>query len=242
MKKRERDERLVVSGDSVFFTLQGEGPTMGEPALFLRVNECNLTCTYCDTPYTWNRRLPEYNERRKLNVAEVVELILSTGANRCTRLVITGGEPLLQQRLLAKVANAPGIADWIVEIETNGTVEPTAFIDRHSVQINCSPKLSNSGVTREKRIVPDVLEALATRYTTYFKFVVSEEHHLDEIVAEYQPHLGGLPPHRIYLSPEGIDIATIDAVRERLAPIALRHGFTMGDRQHIRLFGNKRRT
>lgn len=242
MKQAERSRQLIVSGDGVFFTVQGEGPTMGEPAVFLRVNECNLTCSYCDTPYTWNRQEPAYRERRKLEIGEVVESIVATGANRCARLVITGGEPLLQQSLLAQVANASEIAQWVIEIETNGTIEPSAFTGRHSVQINCSPKLSNSNVLKRKRINPGVLELLSTRYSTYFKFVVSDESHLEEIVSDYMPHLSGLPAHRVYLSPEGIDIATIDSIRARLAPLANQYGFVMGDRQHIRLFGNKRRT
>ncbi len=215
---------------------------MGEPAVFLRLNECNLSCSYCDTPYTWKRADPGYAERRQVELPEVATLIADTAAGRCTRLVLTGGEPLLQQRVLARLCDLPVLAHWDIEIETNGTVVPEAFRGRSRVQINCSPKLSNAGVSREKRLEPLVLQSLSRDYFTYFKFVVKTEAHVLEIVSDFMPLLTTLPPDRIYLSPEGIDVATIDAIRQTLTPLAELHGFKMGDRQHIRKFGNIRRT
>jgi len=38
----------------IFYTLQGEGASTGIPAIFIRLSQCNLQCTWCDTPYTWN--------------------------------------------------------------------------------------------------------------------------------------------------------------------------------------------
>ena len=242
METSDKLEQLILSGDGAFFTVQGEGPTMGEPAVFVRLNECNLTCSYCDTPYTWRRSDAGYEERRKISSEALIRSILDTNAGRSKRLVITGGEPLLQQRGLRSIFDSAEFYDWDIEIETNGTIEPILFAGRERVQINCSPKLSNAGVVREKRICPDVLAKLATSYFTYFKFVVSTEDHIREIVSDFLPLLNGLPDGRIYLSPEGIDVSTIDEVRARIVGSAGDHGFILGDRQHIRLFGNKRRT
>ena len=47
-------DKIRLSGDGIFGTIQGEGKSMGEPVVFLRTHICNLRCTWCDTPYTWN--------------------------------------------------------------------------------------------------------------------------------------------------------------------------------------------
>ena len=36
-------------------TWQGEGPSAGQVAAFVRLGLCNLTCAWCDTAYTWDR-------------------------------------------------------------------------------------------------------------------------------------------------------------------------------------------
>ncbi|HRH94161.1 MAG TPA: 7-carboxy-7-deazaguanine synthase QueE [Candidatus Peribacteria bacterium] len=239
---KQDEQTLLVSGDSVFFTTQGEGKTMGEPAVFLRTNECNLDCRFCDTPYTWQPGHPSYNERTRWTVDYARQQIVSAAQGRCSRMVLTGGEPLLQQSLLAQLANGAEVADWDVEIETNGTIVPEAFRGRGKTQINCSPKLANSGIAPERRIRPAVLREMAQGFNTYYKFVVGDVADVDEIEREYLPHLKGLPDGRIFLSPEGVTVEAIDQARERVAKRAAELGFVLGDRQHIRLYGNKRKT
>src|SRR5271157_4580203 len=51
--------KFKVSGDGVFYTLQGEGITIGRPAVFFRLHVCNLQCVWCDSWYTWNKNTPE---------------------------------------------------------------------------------------------------------------------------------------------------------------------------------------
>lgn len=233
-------DTIVISGDGAFYTFQGEGPTVGEQAVFLRVNECNLSCKYCDTPYTWNQTDPGYQERRKLTVDEVLKLVLEVNAGRCKRLVLTGGEPLLQQRTLAELCCRPELAEWVVEIETNGTIFPDLFLGRANLQINCSPKLSNSGIFRGKRINQSVLERLSRTPGVVFKFVVSEKSHVEEIAEDFFPLIGDFPRDRIFLSPEGIDVDTLDTVLAKILPIALQYGFSVSDRKHIRVYGNRR--
>lgn len=56
---RNDSENFRVSGDGVFYTLQGEGASMGRPATFLRLHHCNLDCSWCDAWYTWDQRSKE---------------------------------------------------------------------------------------------------------------------------------------------------------------------------------------
>lgn len=92
------------------------------PVVFMRLSRCNLACTWCDTAYTWrfkgdNRphRDGETFERKanqvKLSPSEAAERILALGQRR---LVITGGEPLLQGGALADVLAQ--IPDMEIEI------------------------------------------------------------------------------------------------------------------------------
>ena len=89
--------RLADGSPEIFHTLQGEGASLGSPAVFLRLSLCNLHCHWCDTPYTWNWeqtpwihqdgiKFSKTDEIVELSPAEVAPLILSY---KCIRLVLT---------------------------------------------------------------------------------------------------------------------------------------------------------
>jgi len=93
----------------IFHSLQGEGPTIGTATVFLRLATCNLACTWCDTKYTWDWDHYRYDDEViSMETSSVRDSIL---AFDCPHLVITGGEPLLQQRdltgLVAVVESRP---------------------------------------------------------------------------------------------------------------------------------------
>jgi organic radical activating enzyme len=230
----------------LFASVQGEGPSAGRPTAFVRLSRCNLACQWCDTAYTWrftgdNRphRDDASFERNTnqivLDEADVAARILALGLDR---LVITGGEPLLQGPALARmVALLPGIH---IEIETNGTVAPVSALDALVHQYNVSPKLAHSGNPEALALIPERLTAWAADPRAFFKFVVASEADLAEVIALRGTY--SIPNDRLFVMPEGTTSATVTARLRWLAPAAVLHGIRLSDRLHIHLFGDTRGT
>ncbi|HLM29695.1 MAG TPA: 7-carboxy-7-deazaguanine synthase QueE [Acidimicrobiales bacterium] len=215
-------------------TFQGEGPSAGRRAGFVRLGRCNLDCAWCDTPYTWDWR--RFDPAVELS-AEPVEGIVARLAEMAPEIVvITGGEPLLQQRRLVPLLVACREGGWPVEIETNGTLAPDPAVVALVAGWNVSPKLANSGVPRERRVRPDALAALLATGRAVFKFVATSPDDLDEIAELADAH--DLSP--IWVMPEGIDAATVlDRARSLAAP-TLARGWNLTPRLHILLWGDER--
>jgi organic radical activating enzyme len=231
---------FIVSGDGVFFTEQGEGRTAGEPAVFFRLHHCNLGCSWCDTPYTW--KTDEESERWSLD--ETVKKICNewkagNADGKVLRLVITGGEPLLQQSAIIELLKMPELENWKIEIETNGTIIPSEEIPPDT-QFNCSPKLENSGLQKKQRMNPEALFTLAKR-NTYFKFVVKNEEDIDELIKTYDPYIFSVQKNRIFISPEGVTAEALDEVTDKIIWRVAKEGYILGDRLQIRKYGNMRR-
>src|SRR5450432_1912642 len=105
----------------IFESLQGEGASVGAPTVFVRLAQCNLHCTWCDTKYTWDFEHYRYEDEVHEQSVDAVAQIVNASTTR--RLVLTGGEPLLQQRALQALWGALA-SDIAVEVETNGTIAP----------------------------------------------------------------------------------------------------------------------
>lgn len=230
----------------IFASLQGEGPSAGTPVAFLRLSRCNLACTWCDTAYTWrftgdnrpHRDGVTYERRAnqvKLAPAEAAARIAALGQKR---LVITGGEPLLQGGALADLlAELPDIA---VEIETNGTTRAPAHVDIRVDQYNVSPKLAHSGNAASLALIPERMDAYAVDPRAFFKFVIAEPADVEEVLGLVRAYM--IPPARVFLMAEGTTSAALRARQEWLAPLCLEHGLRMSDRMHIHLYGDTRGT
>jgi 7-carboxy-7-deazaguanine synthase len=234
----------------IFASLQGEGPSAGKPCAFVRLSRCNLACVWCDTAYTWrfegdNRphRSGETFERAANQVTlreeETAARIAALGK---PRLVVTGGEPLLQApalaRLLAQLRSGlPGMA---IEIETNGTVAPPPALDALVDQYNVSPKLAHSGNPAALALLPERLAHWAAEPRAFFKFVVAAPIDAAEVLALADQF--AIPAERIYLMAEGTDAATLATREAWLAPLCLAHNLTLSKRLHIELYGDTRGT
>ncbi|MEN8773682.1 MAG: 7-carboxy-7-deazaguanine synthase QueE [Akkermansiaceae bacterium] len=237
--------RLADGSAEIFHTLQGEGASLGAPAVFLRLSLCNLHCHWCDTPYTWNwKKTPwEHQDGIKFSKAEqIIELSPSEIAPliskyHCDRLVLTGGEPLLQQDELAELTKLLPRAQFI-EVETNGTQIPSKKFIEIPTQFNVSPKLSNSGIDENLRLNFKALNLLSSLETAFFKFVVCNQTDLDEVKAlQSKLHLTS---ERIYLMPEGRDAETLQQRSLWLADICRDLGYRFSPRLHVLLWGNER--
>jgi 7-carboxy-7-deazaguanine synthase len=230
----------------IFASLQGEGPSAGKPCAFVRLSRCNLACTWCDTAYTWrfegdNRphRDGVTYERAANQVTlaedEVAARIAALGQ---ARLVVTGGEPLLQAPALARMlALLPGTA---IEIETNGTVAPSPALDALVQQYNVSPKLAHSGNTAELALPPERLRHWAAEPRAAFKFVVAAPGDVEEVLRLADSF--AIPRERVWLMAEGTDAATLAARERWLAQLCLDHSLTLSKRLHIELYGDTRGT
>lgn len=235
-------------GPEIFHTIQGEGVSAGCPAVFVRASRCNLHCVWCDTDHTWNfEGTPWKHERntkhRKADVtievepSEIAERILTFN---CPRVVITGGEPLLQEAGFLETIGLirETMPDCVFEVETNGTRIPSLAFAEAVNQFNVSPKLANSGMEEALRLNSDALAYFAASPKAWFKFVVSTPADLAEIQTIRTRF--EIPASRVLLMPEGRTAAQLDRSAEWLAGICRDLGFRFCDRLHVRIWGDKR--
>jgi 7-carboxy-7-deazaguanine synthase len=216
-------------------TFQGEGPSCGQPALFIRTSRCNLTCTWCDEPRTWDRsRFDLADHTTCRSVAGLAEWVLDQDTEL---VVITGGEPLLQQHRLLPLVTTLLDADRRVEFETNGTVSPLPDLWCEGVRFNVSPKLASSGVPTRRRIVPAALDTLAQTNSVY-KFVITAEHRESDL-AETGELVDTHGLRRVWLMPEGTTRDAITTGLHALAEPALTRGWGLTTRLHIQLWENE---
>lgn len=226
--------RLLVA--EMFTTVQGEGPSSGRQAVFVRLSRCNLSCPSCDTPFTWDTsRYDLRAETRPLRGEQIVTWVLAQPASL---VVITGGEPLLQQELLLPVVASLTDAGRQVEIETNGTIAPTADLARLVGAFNVSPKLSTFAAVTDagRRINPLALTALMATGRAMFKFVAHDTADLaevDQLCTEY-----GLNP--VWVMPEGTSPERVVAVSQAIADDVIRRGWNLSSRLHVLCWGDQR--
>ena len=78
-------ENHVLKVRSIFYTIQGEGPLTGKPAVFVRLSHCNLTCSFCDAFFEQgvDMTFKEIHDEIRKELPDNVET---------SNIVITGGE------------------------------------------------------------------------------------------------------------------------------------------------------
>ena len=267
----------------LFYSIQGEGMYVGVPSVFLRLFGCNLTCqgfagtpsnsvdpssikrveelngadfsVGCDSRYSWH---PDY-KHLALNedVEHVAELILELVRDTSqtdVHLVITGGEPLMQQKAIVELVSKLNpyfdqtIRELVLTIETNGTIPLDASF-RTSLQdsvdvllYSISPKLSHSGDPYSKRMNLKAIDSINKNLYGYdnvqLKFVVSTEFHIKEVQQLLSDEYHLLSYNPVYLMPLGGSLIDYQKSAPNVAQLALKYGFRYSPRLHIDLFGN----
>ena len=237
----------------IFYSLQGEGISAGTPSVFVRTSGCNLQCHWCDTEYTWNWLGTKYGHAKdagpgpakhdrdqvqiRLSAQEIAEHILQFN---CSNIIFTGGEPLLQQRVLIQLIQLlreqqPGSE---FEFETNGTLVPDPDLDLYATRYNVSPKLANSGMPLTSRFRTPALQWFADSPKATFKFVATSRADAEEIIA-FQSQFQ-LAPARILLMPEGRNRDSLNEHRALVFQLCMEFGWRFSDRLHVALFGERR--
>jgi 7-cyano-7-deazaguanosine (preQ0) biosynthesis protein QueE len=215
-------------------TFQGEGPSVGRRAVFVRLSGCNLDCTWCDTPYTWDwTRFDQAEQAHTVPITTILDWVIARDADL---VVITGGEPLIQQRRLLPLVAAVRATGRLVEVETNGTIAPTVELIEQVTRFNVSPKLAGSGVSADRGIRPDALTALRDTGKAVFKFVIATAGDIEELAALQGRH--HLTP--IWVMPEGTTPQIVTDGLRALAEPALAHGWNLTPRLHVLLWGDQR--
>lgn len=241
MTTRDSLDRELIISEVFGPTLQGEGKSIGKPAMFVRLGLCNLDCRWCDTPFTWDwsgKNGIKYEKKKELTHRTVSSILDELDQQVvCRRLVISGGEPLIQSKAVSSLAISYAATGGLVEIETNGTLVPPDEI-ADVVQWNVSPKLSTSGVDDKRTVIP-VLKRFAKTLDHSFKFVVSD---LDVDLPEIERicYEAGVHYDNVYLMPEGRSHGEINKNLKDLFDVAAVKGMNVTTRLHVLAHGDKR--
>lgn len=241
-------EKLDISEH--FYSIQGEGASTGVPAYFIRLRGCNLMCGgpnaelmkagkatwWCDTEAVWKKgfEVPFYRLVKSWENDGILNWV-KTGR---VHLIWTGGEPTIpkHQRCI------PAFLDWFNkefpesntynEIETNGTMYLTDDMFDRIQQINCSVKLQNSGMRKDKRLVEAALKRIMEHDNYWFKFVISEESDIQEIEKDFIEPLN-IPAGRVLMMP-GLDKQVNFHERTKFClETAKKYGYVGLSRMHV---------
>ncbi len=158
----------------IFSSLQGEGPHAGERHLFLRFEECNIHCEYCDELHkigAWKTLEDVFNEINSLEKNEGPHSFIS----------LTGGEPLLYLEFLKSLLPALKMKGHKIYLETNGILTPALaeILDYCDV---ISMDMKPGSVTQEtsfENAHRSFLE-VAKKKETHIKMVLSKEIDFEE--------------------------------------------------------------
>lgn len=145
--------------NEIFYSIDGEGKTTGQLAVFIRLAGCNLRCSYCDTSYALRGI-----DGKKMTIEEILNEV---GKYNCKNVTLTGGEPLLTKESELLI-NALLDNNYQVNIETNGSIDIDKYLKKCLITMDY--KLPSSNM--EKHMKKSNLEKLTE--DDVLKFVTEE--------------------------------------------------------------------
>ena len=229
--------------NELFYSLQGEGTLAGVPSIFIRTSGCNLRCWFCDSYHTsWE---PTHGQMTLNEIIKQVEEY-----DQINHVVLTGGEPLIHDQTVDLLEQLDDMG-YHTTVETNGTIYRDAPIDLASI----SPKLASSTPTADKdpkgdgewaerhdleRIDINVLAELVDAYDSQLKFVITGSDDLPEIERLLEQLRSkastAIPDSDVLLMPEGTTREDLDGSRNKVAELAIEHGYRYTPRLHVDLW------
>jgi 7-carboxy-7-deazaguanine synthase len=220
----------------IFHSVQGEGVNIGRPAVFLRLGLCNLKCTWCDTKYAWDWKT--YNPKEQLVEMPPEDVEQEILRHNRKYLVVTGGEPMIQQSQFIPLLEHLESGGFFIEVETNGTIVPDQRLLDLVGYWSVSPKLQNSGNPQSLREVPECYRLFASVTSCHFKYVIQNEYDFKEVQTLADKY--GLAPEKIILMPEAQNREDLLSRSRWLVELCKAQGYIFSTRLHILLWGNER--
>lgn len=214
--------------NQIFFSIQGEGPSIGQPAIFIRMSGCNRNCTWCDSNY-------HKHIDKNLNSQSILNLLIQNP--NCNRLIFTGGEPFLQQNEICDFL----IKNWLIlrnkkiEFETNGSIEIEkslkTIIDNnlYKFQFNVSPKLYSSG-NKSISCLYYQFKEIKEPNNVIFKFVYVKNYFFE--ITNFV-HGVKISPENVFIMPEGATKIEQEFLMDEVVEYCKLYGFTFSPRLHV---------
>lgn len=226
--KLTTEDRLLLA-EQPYQSIQGEGRFVGMPMIFLRLQGCNVGCSWCDSYYTWH---PFNTKRVPIQIAERGQFIKATNEHieeeinrvgKSNHVWITGGEPMLQQK---------GIINFLrymrgrkkFHICTAGTMfnlELATLLDYITVDVKApssKTKSSEEAIAAYAKF-SDMVE---------FKMVVSDSTQDKEFAIEFAKKYSNIP---LTLQPLYLSEVELMEMQERMGDMKLRvdvpHGWSL---------------
>nr|WP_093291309.1 radical SAM protein [Thermoactinomyces sp. DSM 45892] len=190
----------------VFQTVEGEGMRAGFPTVFVRVFNCNLRCTWCDTPYSYAPSTPEY-------LATISEILQQVKQYPAKNICLTGGEPLMHGQKSLQLLQALAELDHImdVHIETNGAIDLTPFHEwrqihpqGYKVRFVMDYKLPASGESEKMNLLnfellqaDDEIKFVIGNEVDFHSALIIAKQYVKQGIPMFSPVWESMPPHRL---------------------------------------------
>lgn len=215
---------------TVFYSLQGEGPAVGRPAIFVRLAGCNKNCLDCDEQKKYGNK---FEETTTETIISRIQNYLKTHPN--SRIIFTGGEPLLQPTAISEIMD--GLPGQLFDIETNGTINNQEELFKRFNIMVISPKKDCFTSSRDRNEFIENWMTISNngRKNIYFKFVVGNlpwtflEAEIKDVFENTS-----LSPSRTWLMPAGDNNQKLSISGKNTWKVACRLGTNFSDRLQIR--------
>lgn len=226
-------EQSIKLAEKCFLTCQGEGASQGRSCLFIRFFGCNLSCSECDTPYTWR-------PSAKRPLYELTSVELDEFMSKTDRVIFTGGEPVINSNRIEEIIRAYPEKQY--EIETNGTLEiKNEFLLDCIVDgklfVNISPKLNfkQDSQNSTEVVLLSQLQHLNDNYVVKFLFREDEDiEFIRQKAAEWN-----VPAANVWCQPMGTTGTDVIEISRRHYDKIVASKFNLSIRTHVVLFDNR---